>query len=92
MTKNKGAFVSDDALMKILYLSAIQISDRWVVPIKNWRNILKRADNLLQRPNKNTGKLSIKKTQAFLCLSIEKQCFIFPLTKIIVTENSTIIL
>lgn len=40
VTKNKGAFVSDDALMKILYLATMGISDKWTVPIKNWGNIL----------------------------------------------------
>lgn len=40
VTKNKGAFVSDDALMKILYLATMGISDKWVMPIKNWGNIL----------------------------------------------------
>ena len=40
VTKNKGAFVSDDALMKILYLATIQISDKWIMPIPNWHSIL----------------------------------------------------
>ena len=40
VTKNKGAFVSDDALMKILYLATMQISDKWTMPIKDWGSIL----------------------------------------------------
>jgi len=40
VTKNKGAFVSDDALMKILYLATMSISDKWTMPIKDWGNIL----------------------------------------------------
>lgn len=40
VTKNKGAFVSDDALMKILYLATMEISDKWTMPVKDWGNIL----------------------------------------------------
>ncbi len=38
------AFVSDDALMKILYLTTMQIVDRWTMPIRDWDMIL---DNLM---------------------------------------------
>ena len=40
VTKTKGAFVSDDALMKQLYLTTIQITDKWTMPIRDWGNIL----------------------------------------------------
>jgi transposase-like protein len=40
VTKTKGAFVSDDALMKQLYLTIIQITDKWTMPIRYWGNIL----------------------------------------------------
>lgn len=33
VTKTKSAFVSDDALMKILYLTTMQILDKWTMPI-----------------------------------------------------------
>jgi putative transposase len=39
-TKTKGAFVSDDALMKQLYLTTIQITGKWTMPIRDWGNIL----------------------------------------------------
>lgn len=42
--KNKGVFVSGDALIKILYLAAMDISDKWPMPIKDWGKIL---DNLI---------------------------------------------
>ena len=32
VTKTKSAFVSDDALVKILYLTAMQIVDKWTMP------------------------------------------------------------
>jgi transposase-like protein len=39
-TKTKGALVSDDALMKQLYLTTIRITDKWTMPIRDWGNIL----------------------------------------------------
>ena len=44
VTKTKNAFVSDDALMKILYLTTMQIVDEWTMLIRNWGIIL---DNLM---------------------------------------------
>jgi transposase-like protein len=44
VTKTKGAFVSDDALMKQLYLTTMQITDKWTMPIRDWGTIL---DHLL---------------------------------------------
>jgi putative transposase len=39
VTKTKSAFVSDDALMKILYLATINITEKWTMPIRNWGTI-----------------------------------------------------
>ena len=44
VTKTKSAFVSDDALMKILYLTTMQIVDKWTMSIRDWGMIL---DNLM---------------------------------------------
>lgn len=44
VTKTKSAFVSDDALIKILYLTTMQIVDKWTMPIRDWGMIL---DNLM---------------------------------------------
>ena len=44
VTKTKSAFVSDDALMKLLYLITMSIVDKWAMPIKEWGAIL---DNLM---------------------------------------------
>lgn len=44
VTKTKSAFVSDDALMKILYLTTMNIVEKWTMPIQNWGSIL---DNLI---------------------------------------------
>lgn len=40
VTKTKSAFVSDDALIKQLYLVTIQITDKWTMPIRDWGSIL----------------------------------------------------
>ena len=40
VTKTKNTFVSDDALMKILYLATINITEKWTMPIRNWGTIL----------------------------------------------------
>jgi transposase-like protein len=39
-TKTKSAFVSDDALLKQLYLVTMQVTDKWTMPIKEWGSIL----------------------------------------------------
>ena len=44
VTKTKSAFVSDDALMKLLYLTTMQIVDKWTMPVRDWGIIL---DNLM---------------------------------------------
>ncbi len=44
VTKTKSTFVSDDALMKVLYLATINITEKWSMPIRDWGMIL---DNLM---------------------------------------------
>lgn len=39
-TKTKSAFVSDDALLKQLYLITMQVTEKWTMPLKDWGNIL----------------------------------------------------
>ena len=36
VTKNKGAFPSDDALLKLVYLAYKNISKKWTQPLQNW--------------------------------------------------------
>ena len=40
VTKTKSAFVSDDALLKQLYLVTMRVSEKWSMPIRDWGNIL----------------------------------------------------
>lgn len=37
VTKAKGAFSSDKAVMKIIYLASQRITERWTMPLHNWR-------------------------------------------------------
>ena len=34
--KTKGAFTSDQALLKLIYLAIQNISKKWTMPIRNW--------------------------------------------------------
>lgn len=36
VTKTKGAYPSDIALMKVLYLAYSEISKKWTMPLRNW--------------------------------------------------------
>ena len=40
VTKTKGAFTSDNALMKLLYLVQGDITAKWKRPMHNWNRIL----------------------------------------------------
>jgi putative transposase len=42
ITKNRGSFPSDDALMKLFYLAIRNISQKWTMPIKDWKAALNR--------------------------------------------------
>ena len=44
VTNTKSAFVSDNALMNLLYLTTINIINKWTMPTRNWGMIL---DNLI---------------------------------------------
>lgn len=36
LTKTKGAFTSDEALLKLVYFASQQISKKWNSPLQNW--------------------------------------------------------
>lgn len=40
VTKTKSAFVSDDALLKQLYLITMHVTEKWTMPLKDWGSIL----------------------------------------------------
>lgn len=36
VTKSKGAFTSDMALLKLYYLAVMDIAKKWTLPLRNW--------------------------------------------------------
>ena len=37
LTKNRGSFPSDEALTKLFYLALRNISQKWTMPIRDWK-------------------------------------------------------
>ena len=44
VTKTKGAFTSDMALLKLIYLASQNIVEKWTVPIKEWALVASQLD------------------------------------------------
>ena len=42
MTKNRGSFPSDEAVLKLFYLAIRNISKKWTVAIRDWKGALNR--------------------------------------------------
>jgi putative transposase len=42
ITKNRGSFPNDDALLKLFYLALRNISQKWTMPIRDWEAALTR--------------------------------------------------
>ena len=42
ITKNRGSFPNDDALLKLFYLALNNISKKWTMPIRDWKAALNR--------------------------------------------------
>jgi len=42
LTRHRGAFPNDDALIKLLYLALRNISKQWTLPIHDWKAALNR--------------------------------------------------
>lgn len=42
LTKNRGSFPSDEALMKLFYLALRNISQKWTMPLRDWKAALNR--------------------------------------------------
>ena len=42
LTKNRGSFPSDEALTKLFYLALRNISQKWTMPIRDWKAALNR--------------------------------------------------
>jgi putative transposase len=42
ITKNRGSFPSDEALLKLFYLALRNISKKWTMPVRDWKAALNR--------------------------------------------------
>ncbi len=42
ITKNRGSFPSDEALLKLFYLAQQNISKKWMMSIRDWKAVLNR--------------------------------------------------
>lgn len=42
ITKNRGPFPSDEALLKLFYLAQQNISKKWTMSIRDWKAVLNR--------------------------------------------------
>ena len=42
ITKNRGSFPSDEAQLKLFYLALRNISQKWTMPIRDWKAVLNR--------------------------------------------------
>ncbi len=42
ITKNRGSFPSNEALLKLFYLAPRNLSRKWTMPIRDWKAALTR--------------------------------------------------
>lgn len=42
LIKNRGSFPSNEALLKLFYLTLLKISPKWSLPIRDWKAVLTR--------------------------------------------------
>ena len=42
ITKNRGSFPNDEAVMKLFYLALMNISKKWTMPLRDWKAALNR--------------------------------------------------
>ncbi|VTP94315.1 hypothetical protein [Sphingobacterium daejeonense] len=59
VTKTKGAFTSDIALLKLIYLAHNNIKKKWTMPLANWGNNSTEISNLVS--GKNGVRFAIRK-------------------------------
>ena len=53
ITKNRAAFPSDDALLKLFYLALMNISQKWTMPPQDWKAALNRFTILFEERMNN---------------------------------------
>ena len=53
VTKNRAAFPTDQAAIKLLYLALMNISQKWTMPISNWNAALNQFTILFEERMNN---------------------------------------
>jgi putative transposase len=48
VTKNRASFPSDEAVLKLFYLALMNISQKWTMPLQNWKAALNRFTILFE--------------------------------------------
>lgn len=48
VTKNRGSFPSDEAMLKLLYLALKNIAKKWTLPIRDWKAAMNRFSILFE--------------------------------------------
>jgi putative transposase len=48
VTKNRGSFPTDEAMLKLLYLALKNIAKKWTLPIRDWKAAMNRFTILFE--------------------------------------------
>jgi len=48
VTKNRGSFPNDDAIVKLFFLALHNIAKKWTMPIRDWKAALNRFTILFE--------------------------------------------
>ena len=57
VTKTKGAFTSDAALQKLIYLVVMNVSKKWTLPLRNWALTFSQLYIMFEERIKQCGKV-----------------------------------
>ena len=58
VTKNRGSFSSDDALLELFYVALANTAKKWTMPLRDWKTALTRFTiQLEERPVKTLRRL-----------------------------------
>ncbi len=57
VTKTKGAFTSDTALQKLIYLVVMNVSKKWTLPLRNWALTFSQLYIMFEERIKQCGKV-----------------------------------
>jgi putative transposase len=53
VTKNRGSFPNDEAMLKLLYLALRNIAKKWTLPIRDWKAAMNRFTILFEPESAN---------------------------------------